>query len=88
MHSSKQGMRKGYHLSIEGIQKGCIFIKKKKTRYKSAVGKGKQKGETVNFHIGTALQNLKIIQLQIEYLIYNCTPCKNKKRKKQEELLK
>ena len=64
MHSSKQGMRKGYHLSIKGIQKGCIFIKKKKkTRYKSAVGKGKQKGETVNFHIGTALQNKKIIQL-------------------------
>ena len=28
MQSSKQGMCKGYHLSIEGIRKGYLFCKK------------------------------------------------------------
>ena len=29
MQSSKQGMLKGYHLSIEGIRKGYLFREKK-----------------------------------------------------------
>ena len=28
MQSSKQGMRKGYHLSLKGVQKGYLFREK------------------------------------------------------------
>ena len=42
--------------------------------------------EKLNSHIKKALQNQKIIQLKIEYLIYNYRLCEKKRRNKRNYL--
>ena len=51
MQSSKQGMGKGYHLSIEGIRKGYLFRKGfRKKWYVKDTSKGLDLGAAADLH--------------------------------------